>query len=119
MFLAVAVTAHGAAAQGVTPTDPATRVLAVGRLTGKANAETMAAAMPGQMRGMVQLYLAGKIDQWFIRKDIRGAVLLLNVTTAADARSLLDALPLGQQGLMEFDLIPVGPLAPLAMLLGD
>ena len=35
------------------------------------------------------------------------------------AASFLEALPLGQAGMMAFELIPLGPLKPLAVLLGE
>ncbi len=62
-------------------------------------------------------YLSGKIDQWNVRKDRNGVVFLLNVGTIKEAHALLEALPLGKAKLMEFDLIPLGPLSPLNVLL--
>jgi hypothetical protein len=64
----------------------------------------------------VKLYLGGKIDQWYVRQDKPGVVFLLNVTTVAEAHALLESLPLGVQKLMEFDLVPLGPLTPLSLL---
>ena len=43
----------------------------------------------------------------------------MNVTERAEAYELLEALPLGQPGMMAFELIPRGPLKPLAVLLGE
>jgi hypothetical protein len=43
----------------------------------------------------------------------------MNVTERAEACELLEALPLGQAGMMAFELIPLGPLKPLAVLLGE
>lgn len=65
------------------------------------------------------MILAGKIDQSWFRKDGQGPIFLLNVTSVEEAHALLEKLPLGQAKLMEFDLIPVGPLAPLRLLLTD
>jgi hypothetical protein len=42
----------------------------------------------------------------------------LNVTDSAAAHEMLEKLPLGQAHLMNFELIPLGPLAPLRQLLG-
>jgi len=47
----------------------------------------------------------------------KGVVFILNVTGAKEAHGLLDKLPLGQVGLMEFQLIPIGPLSPIRTLL--
>jgi hypothetical protein len=41
------------------------------------------------------------------------------VTSRAEAHEILEKLPLGVAGMMEFELIALGPLAPLAMLIGD
>ncbi len=37
--------------------------------------------------------------------------------TAEEAHALLKGLPLGQVNLLVFELIPIGPLAPLGMLM--
>ena len=65
----------------------------------------------------MKLYLAGKIDSWYVRKDERGVVFLMNVSTVEEAHELLEKLPLGVAGIMKFDFIPVGPLSPLNYLL--
>ena len=35
------------------------------------------------------------------------------------AKTHVHGLPMGQAGLMDFDFIPVGPLAPLGMLIAE
>ena len=96
---------------------PTTRILAIGTLTAKANAETLKPVLPTEVRQTVQLYLDGKLDQWFVKQDQTGVVFVLNVTSTAEAHALLENLPLGQAGLMEFQLIALGPLKPLGVLL--
>jgi hypothetical protein len=98
---------------------PTTRILAIGRMTSGSTSEKTAPVMQQEVRDTVRLYLSGKLDQWFVRKDQRGVVFLLNVTTVAEARELLEKLPLGEKKLMEFDLIPLGPLSPLGLLVQD
>jgi hypothetical protein len=44
-------------------------------------------------------------------------VFLLNLPSVEEARSMLDALPLGQAHLMTFEIIPLGPLSQLSRLL--
>jgi hypothetical protein len=70
------------------------------------------------MRETARLYLAGKIDQWFFKTDESGVVLIMNLTDPLEAHELLEQLPLGRAGMMEFELIPLGPLKPLGLLLG-
>jgi hypothetical protein len=96
-----------------------TKVLAIGTWTAKAPPESRPAIMPSEARDTMRLMLAGKIDQWFAKIDGSGAVFLMNVTDPAEAHALLEKLPLGQANMMTFQLIPVGPLWPLGLLLGE
>jgi hypothetical protein len=105
----------------VTPV-PTTKVLAIGHLVatgGAPDPQAIRAIMPNEVRDTVNLYLAGKLDQWFVRQDTNGVVFLLNATSVADATAMLSNLPLVKAKRMEFDLIPLGPLSPLRYLLGD
>jgi hypothetical protein len=96
-----------------------TKVLAIGTWTAKAPPESRPAIMPSEARDTMRLMLAGKIDQWFAKIDGSGAVFLMNVTDPAEAHTLLEKLPLGRANMMTFQLIPVGPLWPLGLLLGE
>lgn len=96
---------------------PATKLLAIGTFTAKATPDVWQPILPSEVRETVRLYLAGKIDQWFVKQDQSGVVFILNLTDPTQAHDLLDKLPLGQAGLMEFQLIPLGPLSPLRALL--
>lgn len=95
------------------------RVLAIGTWTAKATPETIPKVMPSEARDTMRLMLAGKIDQWFAKNDGSGAVFMMNVTDPAEAHTLLENLPLGQADMMRFQLIPVGPLWPMGLLLGE
>lgn len=99
---------------------PATKVLAIGRWTEKAN--DLAARGPIMVKEVpatVRIYLTGKLEQWYVKTDISGPVFLLNVATVEEARALLEALPLGIAGMMEFEYTPLGPITPLRFLLDD
>src|SRR5271169_5471685 len=72
--------------------------------------------MPAEIRATVKLYLDGKIRQWYSRGDGQGVVLFLDVKTVDEAQSVIDALPLSKENLMNHEYIPVGPLLPLAVL---
>jgi hypothetical protein len=41
------------------------------------------------------------------------------VTDPAEAKALLEQLPLGRAGMMTFQLVPVGPLWPLGLMLRE
>ncbi len=102
-----------------TMTGPTTRVLAIGHMAAGATRDKVMPVMQREVRATVRLYLAGKLDQWFVRRDQNGVVFLLNVSTVEEARALLGKLPLDEEKLMEFDLIPLGPLSPLGLLLQE
>jgi hypothetical protein len=76
------------------------------------------AIMPSEIRETVKLYLAGKIRQWYSRGDGKGVVFFLDAKTADEARAVMETLPLSKQHLMDHEYIPVGPLMPLAGLIG-
>ena len=116
LIVALAVAALGQTSSTAPASGPTTRVLAIGHITEGATAEKITPVMQQEVRDTVRLYLAGKLDQWFSRRDLRGVVFLLNVSSVDEARALLEALPLGKAKLMTFDLIPLGPLAPLGLL---
>ena len=96
---------------------PTTKVLAIGTLSSAMTDEMRKGIMSHEVPDTVKLYLAGKIDQWYVRKDGKGVVFILNVNSVEEAHALLEKLPLGQAKLMTFDLIPLGPLSPLGLLL--
>lgn len=96
---------------------PTTKILAIGRVTEKGSSDQRSAVMPHEVRETVRLHLAGHIDQWFTQTTAPGVVFILNLTDVDEAHALLHALPLGQAGMMEFDLMPLGPLKPLNLLL--
>ena len=73
--------------------------------------------MPAEIRATVPLYLEGKIQQWYTRGDGKGVIFLLSCTDVAEARTLIESLPLSKENLMDEQFIPVGPLLPLGILL--
>ena len=75
--------------------------------------------MPAEIRATLPLYLDGKIQQWFTRGDGRGVIFLLNCKDVAEARALIENLPLSKENLMDEQFIPVGPLLPLGILLRE
>jgi hypothetical protein len=75
--------------------------------------------MPAEIRATVPLYLDGKIQQWFTRGDGRGVIFILNCNDVAEARALIENLPLSKENLMDEQFIPIGPLLPLGILLRE
>ncbi len=120
----VVVAGSGGMAAQTTPTAngmpavPTTKVLAIGHVVDGVATEKLMPVMKSEVPETLKLYLAGKIDQWYVMQNKRGVVFVMNVTTVEEAHTLLEKLPLGQAKMMEFDLIPLGPLSPLYRLLG-
>lgn len=88
-------------------------------LTAKAGItrEQIMAVMPDEIRQTVQLYLTGKVREWYSRSDGRGAVFLLDARNDAEAHAIMDVLPLARQDLIDHEYIAVGPLMPLRLLM--
>jgi len=98
---------------------PTTKLLAIGSFTAKGTPERWKPLLPSEVRDTVRLYLTGKIDQWYLKQDQSGVVFVMNVTDPKEALALLGKFPFGQAGLMEFQIIPLGPIGPLRVLLSD
>jgi hypothetical protein len=99
---------------------PTTKMLAIGRWTAKGSVKTdRLPVMIKEVPATVKLYLTGAIEQWYIKPDESGVVFIMNITDPAEAHQLLEKLPLGVAGMMEFDFIPLGPITPLRFLLKD
>ena len=113
--LAAVTTGYGQTAMQSTPT---TKILAIGTINPGVEREKVFAMLPEEVRETANLYLDGKIDQWYSQQNGKGVVFILNVTDPAAAHEMLEKLPLGQAHLMSFQLIPLGPLAPLRRLPG-
>jgi len=73
--------------------------------------------MPKEVPATLQLYLDGYMDQFWFRTDGTGVVFVMSTDTREQADQMLKNLPLGRVGLLSFELIPIGPLAPLGMLI--
>jgi hypothetical protein len=92
------------------------KIMAVGTLT-TLTPEQRQTYLPKEVPATLQLYLDGKVEQFWLRDQDKGVIFLMNVESVEEANKLLKAMPLGGSGLLTFDLMPVGPLAPLGMLI--
>ncbi len=99
------------------PPVPTTKILAIGRFGAPPTRDQLQLIASKEVPETVRLYLAGKIEQWYSLKQGNGVVFILNMSSVEAARATLEALPLGQAKLMTFELIPLGPISPLALLL--
>ena len=105
--------------QTQTSTSTTTGVFALVKAKPGVTRERVMAIMPAEIRATVQLYLAGKIRDWYAREDGRGVVFLLNTRDVAEAQSIMESLPLAKENMLDHEYIPVGPLLPLRLLMGN
>ena len=106
-----------AQAQAASPTT--TGVMVIITVKTGVTREQVVAVMPAEIRQTVQLYLNGKIREWYSRGDGRGAIFLLDSRDVAEAQTIMEGLPLAKQNLMNHEYIAVGPLLPLRLLMAN
>jgi hypothetical protein len=98
---------------------PTTKVLAIGSFTAKGTPAAVKPVLLQEVRETVKIYLTGKLEQWYVKSDQSGVVFLMNVNDPREAQALLQKLPFGQAGLMDFQFVPLGPISPLRLLLTE
>ena len=92
------------------------KVMAIGTLK-PLTPEDRQRYLPDEVPATLQLYLDGKMEQFWLRDGEAGVIFLMSVDSVEEADKLLKALPLGRADLLTFDLMPIGPLLPLGMLM--
>ena len=95
------------------------KVLCISKWATAHSPEERGAILPKEVPATLKLYLDGVIEQMWFKLDAPGVVFLVNAESVDAAKTHVHGLPLGQAGLMDFDFIPVGPLAPLGMLIAE
>jgi len=94
------------------------KVFAIGWIPEAVSAEQRKQTAVTNMSAALQHYLDGKIEQFWYRQDGPGVIFLMNVETIEQAKAELATPPLGTC-FAKFDFVPVGPLAPLGLLVQD
>src|SRR5580704_1312569 len=107
---------HPSLAQAQAASPATTGVMVIITVKAGVTREQVMAVMPAEIRQTVQLYLNGRIREWYSRGDGRGVVLLLDSRDVAEAHAIMEGLPLAKQNLMDHEYIAVGPLLPLGLL---
>ena len=96
-------------------TTPTTKILAIGTINPGFEQSQVFAVLPEEVRETVDLYLDGKIEQWYSLQGKPGVAFIINVTDPAVAHEMLEKR---KAHMMSFELIPIGPLNPLRLLQG-
>jgi muconolactone delta-isomerase len=92
------------------------KVMAIGTLK-PLTPEQQKMYLPKEVPATLQIYLDGKMEQFWLREGNAGVIFLMTVDSVEEADMILKALPLGQANLLTFELMPIGPLTPLGMLI--
>lgn len=66
-----------------------------------------------------KLYQSGVVREFYFRADRHEAVLILECSSLEEAEEILNSLPLVQEKLITFDLIPLKPYSGFARLFTD
>ncbi len=93
------------------------KVFALGNIVKPMSDEQRARIMPHEVPATLQLYLDARIEQFWFRSDRPGVVFLMETASVEAAAATVGALPLTREGFIEYEFLPVGPLAPLGLLL--
>jgi len=92
------------------------KILAIEKETHPATSNDYAPHLKDEAAQVWALYQAGVIREIYFRQDRPEAVLVLECADDEEARQALSTLPLVQERLITFDLIPLRPYPGLARL---
>jgi len=93
------------------------QILAIDKIAEGVTTEVLEPHLSEELAATVDLYLKEKIRTFYFRKDRVGVVFILECENIQEAREILSTLPMVERNLLNFDLIPIGPLMPLGRLL--
>lgn len=95
------------------------KIMAIGAITKPLSDEQREKVLSKEVPHTLQLYLDGKIEQFWFRQDRPGPIFLMNVENVDAAKAVIDHMPIVMEGIAAYEFIPVGPLAPLGRLIRD
>lgn len=79
------------------------------RLTESFGDEQFAQHIEAERERVRELYRDGIVRAIWTRKDVAGAVMLLECDDEAAAREAVGSLPLAQRNMLEVRILPLGP----------
>jgi len=85
------------------------KILALEKEVPHTTSEQFAPHLKAEAVRVWELYKSGGLREIYFRGDRNEAVLILECTDVEEANELLDTLPLVQEGLIEFEVIPLVP----------
>jgi hypothetical protein len=94
------------------------KILAIEKALPGITAEQLRPHLKAEALVVWELYQAGIFRELNFRGDWPGAVLVLECATVEEAHSVLTTLPLVNEGLVAFEVIPLIPYPGFARLFG-
>jgi len=79
------------------------------RLTERFSDEEFAAHIEAERERVRELYRDGVVRSIWSRKDVAGAIMLLECADEAAAQAAVGSLPLAQRGMLEVQIVPLSP----------
>ena len=95
------------------------KFLAMSRRVSGVSNEAVAAQGTAEALQAFRLMRSGTFDQMYFSSDWKGAVLILQAPSRAEAQAALDSLPMVQNKLIGFDLYQLDPYDHFVRLFKD
>jgi len=83
------------------------KILAIEKEVPNVKADQFPPHLQAEARRVWELYKSGIIREMYFRQDKTDAVLILECADAAEARQVLNSLPLVREKLIDFEIIPL------------
>ena len=85
------------------------KILAIEKDIARVTADQFQPHLKAEAAKVWELYQAGVIRELYFRADRTAAILVLECADAAEANRVLGTLPLVEEGLIVFEIIPLRP----------
>ena len=92
------------------------KILALSKRPPGVTAEQLQPHQVSEARRVWELHRDGVFREMYFRRDRPGAVVVLECASVEEARQSLGTLPMVAAGVLDFDVIPLGPFLPLENL---
>jgi hypothetical protein len=92
------------------------KILALSKRLPGVTVEQLQPHQVSEARRVWELHRDGVFREMYFRRDRPGAVVVLECVSVEEARQALGTLPMVAAGLLDFDVIPLGPFLPLENL---
>jgi hypothetical protein len=92
------------------------KILAIGKNKPGTTKEQFDPHLKAESRRVWELIQAGTLREIYFHQDSNDAYLIMECENSETARAAANSLPLAEEGLIEFEIIPLRPYAGLERL---